>query len=98
MTQQPPATPDAAMLSAEARAIGTLGRAADRLDCLIAQLDGREARLNAAADRAERNRIALAARSGDPTPEELAAGTRTTDRVLAPNTVTTDKESRPDAE
>ena len=73
-------------------------RAADRLDCLIAQLDGREARLNAAADRAERNRLALAAHSGDPTPEELAAGTRTTDRVLAPNTVTTDKESRPDAE
>ena len=98
MTQQPPATPDAAMLSAEARAIGTLDRAAHRLDCLIAQLDGREARLNAAADRAERNRIALAARSGDPTPEELAAGTLTTERVLTPNTVTTDEERRPDAE
>ena len=69
MTQQPPADDDAAMLSAEARAIGTLDRPADRLDCLIEQLDGREARLNAAADRA-----------------------------LAPNTVTTDKESRPDAE
>ena len=45
MTQQSPADDDAAMLSAEARAIGTLDRAADRLDCLIEQLDGREARV-----------------------------------------------------